>query len=95
MKKQVTKFRDWIEDGLRRICGGLSPDARIITILSFCIIFGSLSIYMTVSSIYHIGMCDAEQKHMEIEHLKQLEIQHTSDSINLLKKQIYERQSNE
>ena len=95
MKKQVTKIRDWIEDGLRRICGGLSPDARIITILSFCIIFGSLSIYMTVSSIYHIGKRDAEQKYMEIEHIKQLELQHSNDSINLLKQKVYERQSDE
>ena len=93
IKKQVNRFRDWIEDGLRRVCGGLSPNVRVITILAFCVIFGSLSIYMTVSSIYHIGKRDAELMH--IEHIKQLELQHSNDSINLLKQKVYERQSDE
>lgn len=95
IKKQVNRFRDWIEDGLRRVCGGLSPDARVITILAFCVIFGSLSICMTVSSIYHIGKRDAEQKYLEIEHMKRLELEHSNDSIKQLIRKEYERQSDE
>ncbi|MCP3894466.1 hypothetical protein SDC9_35574 [bioreactor metagenome] len=92
IKKQVNRFRDWIEDGLRRVCGGMSPERRLITILAFCVIFGSLSIYMTVSSIYNIGKRDAEQKYLEIEHMKRLELQYSNDSINHLKQQKYERE---
>jgi len=71
---------------------GLSPERRLITILAFCIIFGSMSIYITVSSIYNIGKRDAEKKYLEIEHIEKFELQHSNDSTNHGKKQIYERQ---
>ena len=92
IKQQINRFRDWTDGGLRLVCGGLSPKWRLITILAFCAIFGSMSIYMTVSSIYNIGKCDTEKKYMEIGHIKEFELQHSNDSINHVKKQIYERQ---
>lgn len=92
IKKQINTFRDRIDDGLRRMCGGLSPERRLITILAFCIIFGSMSIYITVSSIYNIDKRDAEKKYLEIEHIEKFELQHSNDSTNHEKKQIYERQ---
>lgn len=96
IKKQISKFRDWIEDGLRRMCGGMSPERRLITILAMCVIFGIGSIYMTVSSIYNIGKRDAEQKYLEIEHMKRLELEHSNDSIKqLIRKEYEQRQSNE
>jgi len=91
-KKEINRFRDWTDGGLRRVCSGLSPKRRLITILAFCVIFGSMSIYMTVSSIYNIGKRDAEKKYMEIGHIKEFELQHSNDSINHVKKQTYERQ---
>lgn len=96
IKKQINKFRDWIEDGLRRMCGGMSPERRLITILAMCVIFGIGSIYMTVSSIYNIGKRDAEQKYLEIEHMKRLELEYSNDSIKqLIRKEYEQRQSNE
>ena len=92
IKQEINRFRDWTDGGLRRVCGGLSPKRRLITILSFCVIFGSMSIYLTVSSIYNIGKRDAEKKYMEIGHIKEVELQHSNDSINHVKKQTYERQ---
>lgn len=92
IKQQINRFRDWTDGGLRRVCGGLSPKRRLITILAFCVIFGSMSIYLTVSSIYNIGKRDAEKKYMEIGHIKEFELQHSNDSINHVKKQTYERQ---
>ena len=93
IKQQINRFRDWTDGGLRRVCGGLSPKWRLITILAFCVIFGSMSIYMTVSSIYNnIGKRDAKKKYMEIGHIKEFELQHSNDSINHVKKQINERQ---
>ena len=35
---------------------------------------------------------DAEQKYLEIEHMKRLELQYSNDSINHLKQQKYERE---
>ena len=92
IKNQINRLREWIDGGLRRVCGGLSPQRRLITILAFCVIFGSMSIYMTVSSIYNIGKRDAEKKYMEIEHIEKFELQHSNDSTNHVKKQMYERQ---
>ena len=95
IKKQLTRFRDWIDYGLRRMCGKLTPEKRLITILAMCVLFGIGSIYMTVSSIYNIGKRDAEQKYLEIEHMKRLELEHSNDSIKQLIRKEYERQSNE
>ena len=85
---------DWVDYGLRRMCGELTPEKRLITILAMCVIFGIGSIYMTVSSIYNIGKRDAEQKYLELEHIKRLELEHSNDSIKQLIRKEYERQSN-
>lgn len=96
IKKQFTRFLDWIDYGLRRMCGELTPEKRLITILAMCVFFGIGSIYMTVSSIYNIGKRDAEQKYLELEHIKRLELQHSNDSIKQLNQKQYEqRQSDE
>ena len=95
MKKLINKFLDWVDYGLRRLCGELTPEKRLITILAMCVIFGIGSIYMTVSSIYNIGKRDAEQKYLELEHIKRLELQYSNDSIKQLNRKEYERQSDE
>ena len=95
MKKLINKFLDWVDYGLRRMCGELSPEKRLITILAMCVMFGIGSIYMTVSSIYNIGKRDAEQKYLELEHIKRLELQYSNDSIKQLNRKEYERQSDE
>ena len=33
-KKRIKAFGEWVEDHLRRACGALSPDKRIIVILT-------------------------------------------------------------
>ena len=95
MKRLIRKFLDWVDYGLRRMCGELTPEKRLITILAMCVIFGIGSIYMTVSSIYNIGKRDAEQKYLELEHIKRLELQYSNDSIKQLNRKEYERQSDE
>lgn len=91
IKNQINRLRKWIDGGLRRMCNGLSPKRRLITVLAFFVIFGSMAIYMTVSSIYNIGK-RAEKEYMEIEHIEKFELPHSNDSINHIKKQMYERQ---
>lgn len=72
---------NWVDYGLRRKCGELTPEKRLITILAMCVLFGIGSIYMTVSSIYNIGKRDVEQKYLELEHIKRLELEYSNDSI--------------
>ena len=49
-KKRIKAFGEWVEDHLRRACGALSPDKRIIVILTLLLFFSVLSLYFTVSS---------------------------------------------
>ena len=82
IKKKLTAVRDWLEDNLKSLLGRITPDGRIIIILMMLFLFGGGSIYMTVSSIYNMGKKNGQQ--MQIEHIKQLELQQKqkTDSIN-------------
>ena len=83
----ITNSKYWMRDRLHRMCNGLSPDQRIITIVVFCTVLGVMSVYMTVSSIYSIGRRDAEL--IQIEHIKTLELKQSNDSILILKNHQY------
>ena len=82
IRKLINQVNEWLEDKLRSIVRPLSPDARVIVILTMLLLFGGLSIYMTVSSIYNMGKKSGQQ--MQIEHIKgvELEYQQKADSIN-------------
>jgi hypothetical protein len=80
MKKQLIIIRNWADERLRHICGKPSPAKRLVTVLVLAVILGGTNIYFVVSSIYNIGKHDAEL--MQIEHIKQLELHHSNDSIN-------------
>lgn len=76
-----------INDYLRRICGGLSPDARLIVILSMLLIFAVGNLYFTISTIYNWGHEDARKEIPEIKHINGLEIMDSGvreDTINLI-----------
>ena len=73
--------------GLRKLslihilCGRITPGKRLAVILVMFFLFGGLSIYITVSSIYNIGTRAGQR--LQIEHIKQYPL-HDSDSINPL-----------
>ena len=67
-KKRIKAFGEWVEDHLRRACGALSPDKRIIVILTLLLFFSVLSLYFTVSSIYRFGKGAGER--MQIRHIE-------------------------
>lgn len=81
LKQCIARWRDVPDDLLRQMCGALSPGKRIVTILAMCTLFGACSLYLTVSSIYHIGWKDAQRQSgdstsggMKIEHIRQLDL---------------------
>lgn len=82
IRKLINQVNEWLEDKLRSIVRPLSPDTRVIVILTMLLLFGGLSIYMTVSSIYNMGKKSGRQ--MQIEHIKgvELEYRQKTDSIN-------------
>ena len=85
IKKFFNKISEWLEDGLRGLLGRLTPDRRVILVLTMLLVFGGLSIYMTVSSIYNFGKKSGVQLEIErIETLRLRQEQARKDSINQL-----------
>jgi hypothetical protein len=85
IRKLFKNLNEWLEDGLRGLLGRLTPDRRVILVLAMLFVFGGLSIYMTVSSIYNFGKKSGVQ--MEIERIETLRLEQEQarrDSINQL-----------
>lgn len=83
LRKIIQNINEWLEDRIRHLIRPLSPDARVIVIVTMLILFSGLSIYMTVSSIYNFGK-DKGRK-MEIKRMEILNLeseQDNRDSIN-------------
>ena len=86
IRKIINRVNEWLEDGLRGLLGRLTPDRRVVLIVTMLIVFSGLSVYMTVSSIYNIGKQQGEQ--IQIKHIESLKMQleqQRKDSINNLK----------
>lgn len=72
LRRFFDNISDWCEDRLRRIIRPLSPDARVIVILTMLVLFGGLSIYMTVSGIYNFGK--DRGRRLEIERIESVKL---------------------
>ncbi len=55
MKKPFQKLRDWIEDSLRKVCGRVSPDRRVIVIVVLFILFAVVNLWIMIEGICSIG----------------------------------------
>lgn len=81
IRKIINRVNEWLEDRLRSLVRPLSPDARVIVIVTMLILFSGLSIYMTVSSIYNLGKDKGQE--LQIEQIETLKLQQQQrDSIN-------------
>lgn len=81
IRKIIQRVNEWLEDRLRSLVRPLSPDARVIVIVTMLILFSGLSIYMTVSSIYNLGKDKGRE--LQIEQIESLKLQQQQrDSIN-------------
>ena len=79
-KKRIKAFGEWVEDHLRRACGALSPDKRIIVILTLLLFFSVLSLYFTVSSIYRFGKGAGERMELELRQRQEADsVKHLKD----------------
>lgn len=90
-KKLFRNLGETVEDFLRRICGRITPDKRVIVIVSMMLLFSGLSIYMTVSGIYNFGK--DEGRRLEIQRIESLKLHPDiqRDSINYLNELEYGR----
>ena len=58
IRKWIKRAGERIEDRLRHLCGALSPDKRVIAIITLFVLFAALSLYSTVSAFYSLGRND-------------------------------------
>ena len=58
-------MREGMESHLRRLCGRITPDVRVTLIVIMLLLFGGVSVYVTVSSIYRIGREDGQHQEKE------------------------------
>lgn len=74
--KFIVKVQDWADEKLRRLCGCITPDQRVVIILVMFVVFGGLSVYMTITAIYNIGKSDGRQ--LGIEHIDPIRLKNDS-----------------
>lgn len=74
--KFIVKVQDWADEKLRRLCGRITPDMRVVIILVMFVVFGGLSVYMTITAIYNIGKSDGRQ--LGIEHIDPIRLKNDS-----------------
>lgn len=73
IRRFIIYCQDWLEDGLRGLCGRITPEKRLSVILTMFVLFAFGSIYIFGSAIYNIDKKEGRQ--IEIEHIKMLELQ--------------------
>lgn len=76
MAKVIAEIQDWADVKLRHLCGRITPDQRVVVILVMFVVFGGLSVYMTVAAIYNIGKSDGQE--LGIEHIDQIRLKNDS-----------------
>ncbi|MCE9434046.1 TraL conjugative transposon family protein [Bacteroides fragilis] len=76
VRKFIMKAQEWADERLRRLAGRITPDMRVVIVLVMMLVFGGLSVYMTVSAIYRIGRSDGRE--MGIEHIRRLQLPNDS-----------------
>ena len=86
-KKRIKAFGEWVEDHLRRACGALSPDKRIIVILTLLLFFFRL--VALLYRVFHLRFGKGAGERMQIRHIERLELElrqrQEADSVKHLK----------
>lgn len=55
MGKLSEKASDWLNDFMRRMCGRINPDRRVVVIAVLFVLFAAVNLWVTFRGIYSIG----------------------------------------
>ncbi len=89
MRQILNELGYIIDSYLRKLCGEITPEKRITVVIIMILVFTSVNIYFTFSTIYNWGKEKQHQEQLQIEHIRQLKFQ--KDSINQLYDFSYEQ----
>lgn len=84
IQRKINEWQDRMDDGLRRMCGRLTPGKQLAVTLTMLLGFSALSIYFTISGIYRMGKEEGER--LQIEHIRQTKLRLQNDSISPVQK---------
>ena len=79
IRRKINEWQDRMDDGLRRMCGRLTPEKQLAVTITMLLGFSALSIYFTVSGIYRMGKEEGER--LQMEQIKQMKLHPQNDSI--------------
>lgn len=79
MKERIKEISYWFDDKLRNLCGELTPDKRLSIILLMLLLMTLLNLYFTFSTVANWGREQERKEQLKIEHIKQLELERSSD----------------
>ena len=80
MKKIIKRTGKKADNRLRALCDGLSPEKRLVVVITALIVFAVMAVYMAVGSI-----CFAQRPELNIRHIEGLDHKRVkNDSINRL-----------
>lgn len=75
MKERIKEIGYWFEDKLKDLCGEITPDKRLTVILIMLLLFTVGNLYFTISSIFNWGRKRERKEQLNIEHIRQLELE--------------------
>lgn len=81
IRKKIEKWQDRFDDGLRGMCGRLTPGKQLAVTLTLLLGFSALSIYFVITSIYNMGKREGEL--LQIQHIEKLKLQQERDSLSV------------
>ena len=81
LNETVNEIRDGFDSSLRAVCGRPSPVKRLVIVLIIGFVLSVVSVSTLVRAIYNIGKRDAEQQFIELQHIEQLKLKPSADSI--------------
>lgn len=74
MKERIKEIGYVIEGKIKDLCGEITPDKRLIIILTILLICTIVNLYITFSAIYNMGKQSRRKESLKIEHIEQPEL---------------------
>lgn len=90
MKERINEIGYWFEDKLKALCGEITPDKRLTVILIMLLAFTLLNLYFTITTIKDWGREEERREQLKIEHIKQLDIEKSTNHFNKEENERYE-----
>ena len=66
MKKMFVKIKESVEEKLRKLCSGLSPEKRVPAIVVLAALFAIGNFYMIFRAIHDIGREAVSYTHLDV-----------------------------